>query len=137
MNARQLMTINAVLAIAAGIAFTIYAPLALAFFGIPEIPSDNVLLYWNTASFARLFGAALFGFGLLLWSIRGLIVSQETGASPARGILSALLFANGIGAFVAIVQQSSVWKGLAGWVMFAIFLLFVAGYGYLLGRRSG
>jgi len=77
-----------------------------------------------------MFGAALFGFGLLLWSIRsGLAdVSNQT----TRGILFGLLLANLMGAFVSITQQSSVWNSTAGWIATALFTLLALGYLYYL-----
>ena len=56
MKLTHLITLNAILFIAFGIAFALYGPLMMAFFGVPEIEENSTLLYWNVASFARLFG---------------------------------------------------------------------------------
>lgn len=126
------ITLNAVLALAAGIAFALYGPLMLAFFGVPEIPEENVLLYWHVASFARLFGAALFGFGLILWAVRGY---AETGpAEGRRGLAFALLLANAMGAFVATTQQFAIWETASGLILMAIFALFTLAYAIVLGK---
>jgi hypothetical protein len=117
------ITLNAVLALAFGILFTLYAPVMMAFFGVAEIPEDNVLLYWHVASFARLFGAALFGFGLLLWSLRSLLLRNKTFAG-LRGVLFSLLFTNGVAAIVALTQQFSIWLRPAGWALVGLFGLF-------------
>lgn len=132
MKLTQLLTAHAILAIAAGIAFTIYGPLMMAFFGVPEIPSDDALLYWNVAAFARLFGAALFGSGMLLWAVRGPEVQAALAPEARRGLVFALLLANLVAAVTAIALQSQVWQGAAGWVTFGAFALLTLGYGYFL-----
>jgi hypothetical protein len=126
------LTLNAILFIAFGIAFALYGPLMLAFFGVPEIEENSVMLYWNVASFARMFGAALFGFGFLIWAVRSLVASQIASPEALRGVVFALLLGNLMGAVVAITQQSSVWLSTAGWVTTGIFSLLALGYGYFL-----
>ena len=132
MKLNHVLTVNALLALGFGIAFALYGPVMLAFFSVPDIPSDDVLLYWNVAAFARMFGAALFSFGLLLWAIRGVVGDERTSPGVQRGIVFALLLANIMSAFIAISQQFSIWESLAGWVASAIFLLLLLAYGYLL-----
>jgi hypothetical protein len=132
----HLLTLNAILFIAFGIAFALYGPLMMAFFGVPEIEENSVMLYWNVASFARLFGAALFGFGFLIWAVRSLAASQAVSAEARRGVVFALLLGNLMGAIVAITQQSSVWLSPAGWVATAIFALLTLGYGYFMVADS-
>src|SRR4030042_400010 len=86
-----LITANAILFVALGIAFALYGPLMLAFYGVPEL-SINTADYWHMASFARMFGAALFSLGLLMWA-----VSRTVGTlTPAhrRGVIFALLLSD-------------------------------------------
>ncbi len=125
-----MLTLNAILYIALGIAFGLYGPLMIAMFGILNIEGEP-LMYWYAASFARLFGAALFGFGLLLWALRGLSIDP----GKQRGILLALVLANILGFIVAITQQVSIWGTPAGWITSGVFLFLIAGYGYLLVRN--
>lgn len=132
MKVSQIISINAVFAIALGIAFAVYAPLVMASFGIADTPSDDIILYWNIASFMRLFGATLFGYGILLWSLRSLISKTDVSASTLRGVLFGLLLTNGLGLFVAISQQFAVWQSTAGWVLVVMYAVFVLLYGYLL-----
>jgi hypothetical protein len=113
---------QAIVMIILGIFFTIYAPNMLAYFGIPNIPENNTLLYWNIAAFARLFGAALFGFGLLLWAVRSLVTSSLVSVEIRRGIFFALALAGIVGIIVALTQQFGVWSSAAGWVMILLFL---------------
>ena len=53
-----------------------------------------------------------------------------------RGIIFSLLLANGMGCFVALVQQSAFWISAAGWVTVGIYLALLAGYIYFLIQHS-
>ena len=131
-----LLSAHAILLIGFGIAFALYAPLMMAFFAVPELLDVDANAYWSLTSFARMFGGALFGFGLLIFSIRGTI-SQLT-PETRRGVVFALFLANLMVAFVAITQQSSVWDTPAGWITTGLFILLTIAYGYFLatGRSS-
>lgn len=130
MKLNTLITVHAVLILAAGIAFTLYGPLAIAYFSIPDLELDNALSYWQIAAFARMFGAAQFGFGLLLLSLRSAV--EQVTIETRRGIVSALFLANVIGLFTAVTQQVSIWQGYAGWIMAGVFTVFMLLYGYAL-----
>jgi hypothetical protein len=131
MKLNPVITLNAVFALAFGILFTLYGPVMMAFFGVAEISGDNVLLYWHAASFARLFGAALFGFGMLLWALRSLLL-RNAALQGKRGVLFSLLFTNGVAAIVAITQQFSIWERPVGWGLVGLFGLFALAYAVLL-----
>ena len=130
---QRLVSINAIVWIALGIAFGLYGPLMLNLFGVPEVPSEDLLLYWNVAAFARLYGAALFGLGLILLALRGMIarVSQQ----DQRGVLFSLVFANIMGAFVAATQSATIWQAAAGWILMAHYLIFAVLYGLMLASH--
>ena len=130
MKLTLLITINAILFIAFGIAFALYGPLMMAFFAIPEMTGIDVQAYWQMAAFVRMFGAALLGFGLLLWSIRSII--EGVAPEARRGILFALLLAYIIAAIVSITQQSSIWLSPAGWITTGVFVALILAYGYFL-----
>lgn len=136
MKLTQLITINAILAIAFGIAFGVYGPIMMAFFNVPETPGGTADLYWLVVSFARMYGAALFGFGFLLWAVRGLIAQSTMSPENRRGVIFSLLLANGMGCFVALVQQSAFWISAAGWVTVGVYLLLLAGYIYFLIQHN-
>jgi hypothetical protein len=136
MKLTQLITLNAILAIAFGIAFGLYGPIMMAFFNVPETPGGTADLYWLVVSFARMYGAALFGFGFLLWAVRGIVAQPTMGADLRRGIIFSLLLANGMGCFVALVQQSAFWMSAAGWTTVGIYLLLLAGYIYFLVKQN-
>ncbi len=130
MKLTQLLTINAILFIALGIAFALYGPLMIAMFGILESGGSPVI-YWYAASFARLLGAALFGFGFILWAVRSQTASAQQGIKVALVISYALAFA------VAITQQVSIWGTLAGWITSGVFLVLLVAYTYLLIKKTG
>ena len=128
-----LVMIQAVTCLALGIAFTLYAPLMMAFFAIPDA-LDSPLAYWQVAAFARMFGVALLGFGLLLLAVRGFV--DKLAPNSTRGILSALLLANLLGAIVAVTQQQSVWQTAAGWMAVLLYTVFFIGYAIAYGQSQ-
>lgn len=121
-----LIKIHAGLLIASGIAFSLYGPLMMAFYAVPELLQINSDLYWQIAAFTRMFGAALFGFGLLLWSLRETF--RELSPPSQRGVLAALILANLMGAFISITQQSAIWWTAAGWITSAVFSVLTIAY---------
>lgn len=131
----RLVTINAILAMALGIAFALYGPLMLAFFGIADIPSQEVLLYWNIASFARLFGAGLFSVGLLLFALRTPLAKRELSSQSRRGVIFSLVLGNLLTTIVLLTQQASVWSTATGWILSAVFSLLTLGYAFVLVRQ--
>lgn len=132
MKLNLLVTINAVVLMAAGIAFAIYGPLMMAVFGLPDVLGINPLDYWNVAAFARMYGAILFSLGLLLWALRSAVVDQELSTTTRRGIIFALLIGNFMATIVSLTQQWFPWQGIAGWIMTSVFALFLLGYSYFL-----
>jgi hypothetical protein len=127
-----LISFNALLFIAAGIAFAVYGPMMMAFFDVPELKIDH-FTYWHLTAFGRMFGAMLFGFGFLLWAVRK--AAGELPAEPRRGVVFALLLGNLLAFIVAITQQSSVWLNPAGAILSIVFAVLTLGYGYFLAVK--
>lgn len=134
MKLTHLITANAFLFLAGGIAFALYGPLMIAMFGVLETGGEATI-YWFVASFARLFGAALFGFGFLLWAMRSLAENVALSAQARRGIILALLLGHLLALVVALTQQVSIWGTLAGWLTVGIFLLLTGGYAYFMATK--
>jgi hypothetical protein len=132
----KLIIFNAIVFIALGIGFALYGPLMIDAFGMLDFTEADGGIYWFTASFARLFGAALFGYGLLLWAISDLPSNSALSATKKRKLYLALLLSNIIGLFVAITQQWQVWINLAGWLTIGVFLVFVIGYALALAQKT-
>jgi uncharacterized membrane protein len=132
MKLSALIAFNGILFIAFGIAFALYGPLMMAFFDVPELSIDSAT-YWHLAAFARMFGAALFGYGFLLFALRDAV--NELSASHQRRVVMALLLSNLLAAVVSITQQSSIWYNAAGWVTTGVFAALTLAYGALLVTR--
>jgi hypothetical protein len=118
------ITIHAILLIASGIAFAMYDPLMLAFFAASDILEDP-LTYWHVAAFARMFGALLFGMGLLLWALRSTL--EALPGKSIRGLIAALLLGSLVALLVSLTQQSAIWGTLAGWITSGIFIIISIG----------
>jgi hypothetical protein len=133
MKLNALIAVQAFLFIALGIAFALYGPLMMAFYAVPELSGVDARIYWQIAAFARMFGAALFGFGFLLFAVRGIV--DEIEAQSRRGLVFALFLANTMAFIVSITQQSAVWSSLAGLVTTTVFAVLLVAYGYYLVKE--
>lgn len=136
MKFNQLLLVNAVVFILLGIAFALYSPIMIDFFGMLSISGADGAAYWFTASFARLFGAALFGYGFLLWAVHQVLAGSEIPVEKRRRLALALLFGNGLALFVAATQQWQVWVNLAGWIITGLFAILTAASAYMLLSKS-
>lgn len=134
MKLNLLLSAHAILLLGFGIAFALYGPLMLAFFAVPETLEIDALTYWHLAAFARMFGAALFGFGLLLFALRSPI--HKLDHNSQRGIIFSLLLANAMGLMVSLTQQTAVWQTPAGWITSGIFALLLLGYSVVIAQPS-
>lgn len=141
MKLSLLLTINAVVFIAIGIAFALYGPLMIAAFGAADLQEGNSHVYWYVVSFARMFGAALFGYGFLIWAVRDLFQEEESQEKPRisvvqRGVLLSLILADAVSLLVTLVQQVSIWVTPVGWSLVALFVILLVSYGIYLGRGT-
>ncbi len=135
MSLKRWMFINAIVFIAFGIAFALYAPLVAGAFGILSTEGTSEM-YWYSVSFARLYGAALFGFGFLIWAVSPAADSLAQAPGARRSVLVALLIAHGMGMVVALSQQITIWGALAGWITVGMYTIFMAGYIIALVKRE-
>lgn len=132
MKMSSLLRFNAILYVILGIAFALYGPLMMAFFGIMDT-EGSARIYWYAASFARMFGASLFGFGFLIWAASGSLLENQV---IKRNIVLALILGNFIALIVALTQQVSIWGTLSGWLLVIFILVLLIGYGFMLIRNS-
>ncbi len=93
-------------------------------------------MYWYSVSFARLYGAALFGFGFLIWAVSAIADSLAQAPGARRSVLAAMLIANGMGLVVSLSQQITIWGALAGWITVGMYTIFMAGYIIALVKRG-
>jgi signal transduction histidine kinase len=138
MRFKTMATITAVIFIAAGFGFAFQDMSLARYFGsslrlsspVPQAPADRLkvlMMYAGLRSFIYMFGAALFGCGLLTWAIRNLK------DAPAQTNASLALFGlNVVAGGMALAQQLSIWKSKAGWITAGVFFAQAIGYCWLL-----
>lgn len=135
MKLTPILSLNAVLWIAIGIAYALFGYLMLNLFGIPDIPENSqagLLLYNNILAFTRIYGTALITLGLLLYSIRSLPANAQLAAETRRGIIFALALGNAIAAFIAVIEQFRTWQSFGGWIIILVSGVFFVIYVYIL-----
>jgi hypothetical protein len=130
MTLNRLIVINAVLAVVAGLAFALEGPGLLPLYGASHIPTPiagdaNAMSFWAGLAFARMFGAALLGFGVSLWFMRYI-----TDLAIRRFVAGSLFVTMGFMIFIALTQQIAIWSTTAGWVTVGVLILLALGYGY-------
>jgi hypothetical protein len=137
MKYERLMVITAIVLLVSGFALWGWGPMLIPLYGASDIPDPVVsdkaaMTVWAGISFLRLFGAALFGVGMVSLFTHGLS-SAEAQKAVSRG-----LFAATVVIFVfAFIQQTAIWCTTAGWLTVGLLLLLTLGYGYLgLAKRS-
>jgi hypothetical protein len=112
-----LMTINSVIAAVFGIAFIV---IPVRFLSIYGVVADA-----RFAFVGQLFGAALFGFGMLTW------LARTAGDSEARrAIVLALFVSDAIGFVVALIAQLRGLVNAVGWSTVVIYLVLAIGFGF-------
>jgi len=117
MKLSVLMVINAIVAVLFGIAFVLAAGPLLLLYGITLSPGGAIV--------ARLFGAALIGFAVILWFARNVKESE-----PRRAIVLGFFIEHVIGFIVALLGQLSGVVNNLGWSTVVIYLLLALGFGY-------
>ena len=127
----QFFTFNAILFNGLGIAFAVYGPLMVNFYGILETESSAVS-YWYVTSFARMYGVILFGYGFLIWAIKNIPDDSKTSPDTRRKIILAQLLTSILGLIVATIQQITIWWNITGWITVALFLALAIVYLYYL-----
>lgn len=135
MKLSKLLPMNGFIFLALGIGFTLYGPNVLAYFGVQDISGLEVDVYWTVVGFARMFGAILITFGLVLTGLRSLFLESPDVGQARREILFSLVLGMVISTIAALTQQASVWGTLAGWALTGLFLILTILYIFLLARR--
>ncbi len=138
MRFKTMAAITAVIFILAGFGFAFQEMSLARFFGssvqlslpMPQAPADRMrvlMMFAGQRSFIYMFGAALFGCGLLTWVIRNLKdAAAQTNASLA------LFGLNVVAGGMALTQQISIWRTRAGWITAGVFFAQAIGYCWLL-----
>jgi hypothetical protein len=118
-----LFTVNAIVSMAFGLAFVFVPAEVLAFYGVTLTP--------GTAVVARLFGAALVGYGVVGWLARNAPHSEAL-----RAIVTGYFFGSTVGCVVALHGVLSGATNALGWSTLAIYALFAVGFGVFHFRKT-
>jgi hypothetical protein len=117
MKLRTLMTISAAIACPSGLAYMIIPAPLFASSGL-DLSDGGVLV-------ARMYGAQVFGIGLLAWLTRGLPPSR-----PRQLIVRCFCVLDVLNLAMALTAVLSGMKNSTGWLDVAGFSFFAAGYAY-------
>lgn len=135
MKVSHLIILTAILAVVCGLTFVLWSPMLLPLFGVSQIPVPvagdvSAMSFWQSAAFARVFGALLVSFGLLVWTVRR-VVETEAG----QPLIFALSVGCGFVSLISLTQQIAFWETGAGKLVVFGFLGLAIGYGYFWVRR--
>ena len=119
MSYRILFVINALVAIAFGLAFLFVPTMVLLRFGVDEYASTRLVV--------QFFGTGLLTVGLLAWFAKNV---SEPGSQT--GMCIALLVGSVAGLVMSIIGTATGLIRSLGWLAIVIYVLFVLGYGFLL-----
>ena len=126
MKLRYVFMANAVISLVLGCTLLVASPLLVTFLGFkPELTQGGMAI-------ARLFGAAILGYGLLT-----LLVRNASDSEARRAIVLSLFVTHALGFIVALPAQLSGMLNPLGWLIVAIYLLLALGYGYFQFVRPG
>jgi len=118
MKFRNVLLVNAVIALVYGIGLVLFTSTLLSIYGVTPGPAVNLA--------SQLFGVELMHVGLICWFARN--VSD----SPAqRAIIIASLIGQVIGLVVSVMGTLSGVFNAVGWSAVVIYLVLALGYAYL------
>jgi len=124
MTLRNLLIVNAVIALVFGVASVLAPALLLSTYGITLSPAGILV--------ARLMGAAFLGICVLTWLAR-----DAPDSEARRAIVLALFVENAIGFIVALLGQLAGLANPFAWSIVVIYLLLALGYGYFQFLKPG
>jgi hypothetical protein len=116
MKLKTLFLANTIIATLFGLAFLFHPSGLMSLYGV-SLGIGAVLI-------ARLFGAALLGYGILTWLVRNAYDS-----AALKAIVIALFLSDLAGCIVAIFGQLSGATNALGWSTVAIYALLAVGFG--------
>lgn len=122
MKLSVLLTVNAGVSMAFGLALLLVPAELLAAYGVTLTP--------GTAVVARLFGSALVGYGVVGWLARKAAPSEAL-----RAIVLGYFFGSTVGCVVALHGVLSGATNALGWSTLAIYGLFAVGFGVFHFRK--
>jgi hypothetical protein len=124
MKLNNLLGYTGLLAMLAGLLFLFLPAAMMGIFGLATDEAGTLM--------ARYFGGAFLAFGVVIWFIRPAIDEGEH-----RAILLPLVICGLIGAAITLFGQFSGGVNALGWIVMVVFVLFSAGYGWMLANPKG
>jgi len=117
MKLRNLLVINAVIALGYGISFVLAPATVLKLYGMTQGTSEALV--------GQYFGLSLIAIGLLTWFARSV-----TDSDAQRAFILALLISDVIGVIVSVQGTVSGVMSAFGWSAVGIYLFLALGYAY-------
>jgi hypothetical protein len=117
MNTRTVLTLSAVVAVIFALGLLLMPAFMGTLYGTGTSPNQLLL--------ARLFGAALLGFGVINWAAR------DMDYSALRPIILGNLVGDVVGFIVCVQGTLAGVMNSTGWLSVALYLLLALGFGYL------
>jgi hypothetical protein len=127
MKLQHLMVVNAVVALVIGLAFALWGPALLSFYGLTQIPPEHMTWFWSAGTISRLFGVTLIGFSLVAWA-----AAKLADSTYRWDVNLAFFLANAVGFLIAMIQQIAIGGSAIGWVSAILYLALALAFGYFL-----
>lgn len=117
MNLKNLLLINAIIALFFGVVFVLFPNDTMAQYGVNMMSKGAVLI-------ARLFGSALLGLAIISWFTRSFAKDAQ------QNTVLGLFVVAGVGFVISLLAQLDGAVNELGWSTVAIYLLLTLGFGY-------
>ncbi|MFC1481714.1 hypothetical protein ACFL6E_05665 [Candidatus Neomarinimicrobiota bacterium] len=114
---KNLLLINAIVALLFGVAFVLLPEQTLAQYGVKLMPKAGIYM-------ARLFGATLLGIAVISW------YAFLLGTVAKSSIVLGFMVVDGVGFIVSLLAQLDGVVNNLGWSTVAIYLLLGLGFSY-------
>lgn len=124
MTIRNLLIVNAIIAVLFGLAFVLIPA--------PLLKLYDVELNANGLFVAQLLGASFIGYAIITWSLR-----DEGDGSVRQNLLLALFVSYAIGFVLSLIAQLNNLANALGWSTVAIYLLLGLASGYFRFIKTG
>ncbi|NJC96231.1 MAG: hypothetical protein C3F07_05170 [Anaerolineales bacterium] len=119
MSYKVMFVINAIVAVAFGLAFLVVPEMVLGQFRVDPYDATRVI--------GQFFGTAMIALGLVLW-----FAKDANDPAVQRGLGIALLVSSVLGLIVNIIGVSSGVIRANGWITIVIYVLFALGYAFMI-----
>ncbi len=123
MKVKTLLILTALFGAAFGLAYLFIPRILLDFFGV-EYGDAAVMT-------ARFFGGAIFGYGVLAWTVR-----NAEGSPTRRAVKLGIFVTCLIGLVLSIISMVTGFFAANGWIPVAFFVLITIAFAYVLLKKE-